>query len=72
MYKNVKYNCRVIFLNKKIILIRPKRFLANDGNYREMRWFTPWLKPRTVEEFVLPDIIRNIIGQVNIIFINAQ
>lgn len=22
--------------------IRPKIYLANDGNYREMRWFTPW------------------------------
>lgn len=26
----------------KIIGIRPKIYLANDGNYREMRWFTPW------------------------------
>ena len=25
-----------------IVGIRPKIFLANDGNYREMRWFTPW------------------------------
>ena len=26
----------------KIVGIRPKIYLANDGNYREMRWFTPW------------------------------
>lgn len=44
MYKNVRYNCRVIFVNGKILLIRPKMALCNDGNYREMRWFTPWTK----------------------------
>jgi len=29
-------------LNGKIVLIRPKILLADDGNYREARWFTPW------------------------------
>lgn len=33
----VMYNCRVILLNKKVLLIRPKLHLANDGNYRETR-----------------------------------
>lgn len=28
-HRNVRYNCRVIFYNKKIILIRPKMWLAN-------------------------------------------
>lgn len=36
------YNCRVVLLNGKILLIRPKTKLANNGNYREGRWFTPW------------------------------
>ena len=47
----------MIFLNKKILLIRPKMFLANDGNYREMRWFAAWQKYRTLEDFYLPRII---------------
>uniref|UniRef100_H3B705 Glutamine-dependent NAD(+) synthetase n=1 Tax=Latimeria chalumnae TaxID=7897 RepID=H3B705_LATCH len=44
MHKNVCYNCRVIFLNRKILLIRPKLLLAIRGNYREQRWFSPWSK----------------------------
>ena len=64
MFKGVRYNCRVIFLNKKLLLVRPKLFLANDGNYREMRWFTPWMKPRHCDVLSLPDVISSIIGQV--------
>lgn len=44
MHKNVAYNCRVIFYNGKILLIRPKIMMCNDGNYREGRWFTGWKK----------------------------
>lgn len=43
-HRNVSYNCRVAFLNKKIVLIRPKLSNCDDGNYRETRWFTPWAK----------------------------
>ena len=46
MHKNVLYNCRVIFYNREILLIRPKLFMAMNGNYREMRWFVPWTKLR--------------------------
>ena len=42
MHRNVSYNCRVICLDRKVLGVRPKFFLANDGNYREMRYFTPW------------------------------
>ena len=42
------YNCRVIILNQKIVLIRPKTKLAGDGNYREDRWFTPWSGDKTI------------------------
>jgi len=42
MHRNVAYNCRVILLDRKVIGVRPKICLANDGNYREMRYFTPW------------------------------
>lgn len=34
----VLYNCRVLLLDSKVLLIRPKLHLANDGNYRETRW----------------------------------
>lgn len=43
-HRNVSYNCRIIFLNKKILFIRPKLSNCDDGNYRETRWFTPWAK----------------------------
>lgn len=41
-HKNALYNCRILCHNKKIILIRPKIHLADDGNYREPRYFTSW------------------------------
>ncbi|XP_053545206.1 glutamine-dependent NAD(+) synthetase [Bombina bombina] len=71
IHKNVRYNCRVIFLNKKILLIRPKMVLANGGNYRELRWFTPWNKVRGVEDHFLPRTIQNITGQVTVPFGDA-
>jgi hypothetical protein len=42
LHNNVRYNCRVFLLNRKVVLIRPKLFLADDGNYREKRFFTGW------------------------------
>ncbi|XP_070617816.1 glutamine-dependent NAD(+) synthetase [Erythrolamprus reginae] len=71
MHRNVRYNCRVIFLNKKILLIRPKIALANSGNYREMRWFTPWNKLRQVEEYFLPRMIQEITSQESVPFGDA-
>ncbi len=35
IHKDVRYNCRAYLLNRKILLIRPKMYLADDGNYRE-------------------------------------
>ncbi|GAA5933695.1 glutamine-dependent NAD(+) synthetase [Sporobolomyces koalae] len=63
VHKNVIYNCRIIFHNRKILLIRPKMWLANDGNYRELRWFTPWMKHKTTEDFYLPKMIAQVTGQ---------
>lgn len=64
MHKSVKYNCRVIIAEGKIVMIRPKIFLANDGNYRELRFFTPWTSKK-VEQYYLPRMISKITGQVN-------
>ncbi|XP_051885146.1 glutamine-dependent NAD(+) synthetase isoform X1 [Pristis pectinata] len=71
MHKNSLFNCRVIFLNKKILLIRPKMLMANGGNYRELRWFLPWNKPRAVEEYYLPEIIQSVTGQETVPFGDA-
>lgn len=34
MHCGVRYNCRLFMLNGKILLLRPKQNLADDGNYR--------------------------------------
>ncbi|XP_061819825.1 glutamine-dependent NAD(+) synthetase [Nerophis lumbriciformis] len=68
MHHNVRYNCRVIFLNRQILLIRPKMLMANHGNYREMRWFSPWTKFRKVEEYFLPRMIQLVTGQDTVSF----
>lgn len=63
MHKGVRYNARVLALNQRILLIRPKMILADDGNYREPRWFAAWQHPRTTESHALPRMIRALTGQ---------
>jgi NAD+ synthase (glutamine-hydrolysing) len=46
IHYDVRYNTNIFIANKKIILIRPKINLADDGNYREARWFTAWPKDK--------------------------
>ncbi|KAJ5947595.1 hypothetical protein N7466_000610 [Penicillium verhagenii] len=70
-HRNVRYNCRVIFYNRKIILIRPKMWLANDGNYREHRHFIPWQRPQEVEDYYLEQIVGNITDQYKVPFGDA-
>jgi len=41
-HAGVRYNCRVLALNRRILLVRPKLALADNGNYRESRWFTAY------------------------------
>ncbi|KAH8927037.1 glutamine-dependent NAD(+) synthetase with GAT domain-containing protein [Atractiella rhizophila] len=70
-HKNVIYNCRIIVFNGKILLIRPKMWMANSGNYRELRWFTPWGKHRQVEDTFLPRMIKEVTGQTTVPFGDA-
>jgi predicted amidohydrolase/NH3-dependent NAD+ synthetase len=69
IHEGVRYNCRVFFLkmggSTKILLIRPKLYLAEDGNYREGRYFTGWSRDKinVLEEYVLPDEIAALTGQ---------
>lgn len=64
MHRGVRYNCRVFCLDGQILLIRPKLHLADDGNYREPRWFTAWPAERLeLEDCALPEAVRDVNGQ---------
>ena len=41
IHKGVRYNCRVYLLDGKVLFIRPKMAMADDGNYRYMIWIPP-------------------------------
>jgi NAD+ synthase (glutamine-hydrolysing) len=53
----VLYNARAFCLNGRVLLLRPKMSLAEDGNYREGRYFSPWSKARGIERFTMPACI---------------
>ena len=42
LHNDVAYNCIVICLNRKILLIRPKMTMSDEGVYSESRYFTAW------------------------------
>ncbi|KAL8485870.1 hypothetical protein ACS0TY_027962 [Phlomoides rotata] len=63
-----RYNCQVLCLNRKIVMIRPKMWLANDGNYRELRWFTAWKQKEHLEDFLLPSDISEALSQTTVPF----
>ncbi|KAH7388544.1 hypothetical protein KP509_16G081100 [Ceratopteris richardii] len=63
VYCGVRYNCSVLCYNGQILLIRPKLYLANDGNYRELRWFSAWKNPQQLEELQLPYTVAEAIKQ---------
>lgn len=67
IHKSIKYNCRIVSYNREILYIRPKLYLANDGNYREMRYFTPWNRPKYYETYQLPKRIQYVTGQSSVI-----
>jgi NAD+ synthase (glutamine-hydrolysing) len=45
LHRGARYNCRVICYNSQILVIRPKTALADNGNYREGRYFTAYKSP---------------------------
>lgn len=49
-------------------MIRPKMWLANDGNYRELRWFTAWKQKDQLVEFQLPKEISEALCQESVPF----
>ena len=66
LHQGARHNCRIICLDRKILLIRPKANLADDGNYCESRWFTEWGRGFEVEAYFLPRNISLITGQVKV------
>ncbi len=52
------YNCRVVCYNRTILWIRPKTFMADDGNYRESRYFTAY-EGSNEASFALPVWVRD-------------
>lgn len=56
---------------RRILLIRPKMALANEANYRELRWFTPWCRSRQVEEYFLPRMLQDLTKQETVPFGDA-
>ncbi|CAE7848641.1 NADSYN1, partial [Symbiodinium microadriaticum] len=57
MHNGIRYNCRVFCLNRKIVLIRPKVHLADDGNYREPRFFSAWKRLADMESHHLSPLL---------------
>ncbi|KAJ6820440.1 glutamine-dependent NAD(+) synthetase isoform X1 [Iris pallida] len=68
LYESVRYNCQVFCLNGKILMIRPKISLANDGNYRELRWFSAWTLKEKLVDFQLPTDVSETISQISVPF----
>lgn len=67
LHNNVRYNCRIFCLNKKIVFIRPKAYLADDGNYRERRYFSTWdIENKILQDHPLSDLLRKVTGQTTV------
>lgn len=64
LHRGVRYNARALCLDGRLLLVRPKLHLADDGNYREGRWFTPWCPSRPVEQLELPTVVADALGGV--------
>lgn len=61
MHRGLRLNCRAITLDGRILLIRPKMHMAQEGNHRELRYFQPW-NPHQVEQYRLPAMFHNLQG----------
>jgi NAD+ synthase (glutamine-hydrolysing) len=65
IFDGVRYNCRVFCLNGQILLIRPKMYLADDGNYREKRFFSSWTDKENLHEYRFSNILQKATGQIS-------
>lgn len=67
LFCGVRYNCRVLVRCRKILLIRPKVAMADNGNYRESRYFTAYRSPidTKCEKLILPKVFHEKFGQLS-------
>jgi NAD+ synthase (glutamine-hydrolysing) len=67
LYHGIRYNCRIVCVNRTIVVIRPKLALADSGNYRESRYFTAYQQPPAIaaeeQVLVLPTFFQQAFGQ---------
>lgn len=66
IHKSVCYNAKVLVLNRKVLLVRPKTENADEFVYSESRYFVayaPFKNKYDLEEFILPNIIERQTGQ---------
>ena len=69
LFRGARYNCRFLCLNRRILLVRPKLALADNGNYRESRYFTAYQphcnsqNSNKEETIVLPTMFQEKFGQ---------
>lgn len=65
LHRCIAYNVKIILYNGKIVLIRPKMHLADEGNYREKRFFVPYVPQANyaLEKYYLPEYIKALTGQ---------
>ncbi|OEU06739.1 glutamine-dependent NAD(+) synthetase with GAT domain-containing protein [Fragilariopsis cylindrus CCMP1102] len=56
------YNCRILAMNHCILLIRPKTSMADNGNYRESRYFTAYTGTEN-SLFTIPIWVRDILSK---------
>ncbi|KAL0446494.1 UNVERIFIED_CONTAM: Glutamine-dependent NAD(+) synthetase [Sesamum latifolium] len=64
-----RYNCQVLCLNRKIVMIRPKMWVANGGSCSELRWFTAWKqKEPLLDDFLLPTHVSEALSQTTVPF----
>lgn len=68
LFHGIRYNCRILCYNGKILLVRPKTSMADDGNYRESRYFTAYIPPSSSgsggqEQLLLPPFVQEALGQ---------
>ena len=75
LHSGVRYNCRVICYDRRVLLIRPKTAMADNGNYREGRYFTAYTAPvsgnsttTTLERHLLPNMFMTKFGQRDVPF----
>lgn len=64
LHRGSFYNCKIVMLNQRIILVRPKLVMADGDVFRETRYFTFFIPQNGefLERLFLPASIQAIIG----------